>query len=53
MLIQTTHTTFDLHFSGRFARPGLFIRIGALSMSWDSNGLCFCRGLKTVWANWE
>jgi hypothetical protein len=47
MLIETHRITLEVH------RRGLFIRLGQYDMSWDSNGLCFCKGMKTLWANWE
>jgi hypothetical protein len=31
----------------------LFIRVGGYELSWDRNGLCICRGMETLWANWH
>jgi hypothetical protein len=47
MLIQTRNTTFDLHFRG------LYISIGQYEFSLDRNGYCLCKGMKTIWSNWE
>jgi hypothetical protein len=31
----------------------LDIRAGSYDLLWDRNGLCICKGMKTLWANWE
>jgi hypothetical protein len=31
----------------------LDIRAGSFDLSWDRKGLCICKGLETLWANWE
>jgi hypothetical protein len=31
----------------------LSIQAGSYDLLWDGNGLCICRGLETLWANWE
>jgi hypothetical protein len=49
-------TTMKLGF-GSFAigihRHALDIRMGTYDLSWDRNGLCICKGMETLWANWE
>jgi hypothetical protein len=34
-------------------RRCLGIRAGSYDLVWDRNGLCICKGLETLWANWE
>jgi hypothetical protein len=31
----------------------LSIHAGTYDLLWDDNGLCICKGLETLWANWE
>jgi hypothetical protein len=31
----------------------LDIRMGSYDLLWDRKGLCICKGLETLWANWS
>jgi hypothetical protein len=31
----------------------LFIRVAGYELSWNGDGLCICKGMKTLWANWH
>jgi hypothetical protein len=31
----------------------LSIQAGTYDLLWDRNRLCICRGMETLWANWE
>jgi hypothetical protein len=34
-------------------RHCLDIRAGSYDLLWDRKGLCICKGLETLWANWR
>jgi hypothetical protein len=31
----------------------LSIQAGSYDLLWDRKGLCICKGLETLWANWR
>ena len=31
----------------------LSMQAGSYDLLWDRNGLCICKGMETLWANWE
>jgi hypothetical protein len=49
MTLSSNGQSFILEIS----RRALFIHAGQYEFSWDSNGYCLCKGMKTLWANWE
>jgi hypothetical protein len=49
MTLHNSHQSFVLEVE-LFA---LFIRMGRYELSWNGDGLCICKGMKTVWSNWH
>jgi hypothetical protein len=43
----------EIHLRSFCRIAALDIRTGSYDLLWDRNGLCICKGMRTLWANWH
>ena len=47
MALRIGSSAIEIHLTA------LDIQAGSYDLSWDRNGLCICKGLETLLANWH
>jgi hypothetical protein len=54
MTLHSSRQSLVLELIGTWYISGdLFVRVGSYEPSWNGDGLCICKGMKTLWSNWR